>query len=101
DVLERPLGHAVAQDAAAAAVGKDGDGELARGGDLELDLKAVERAAVLNDLHAIDGADGPAEAAPLGIASGGEMSGADLRGQHRRQHGRAEHTPAVPRAIAH
>src|SRR5262249_21946002 len=69
--------------------------------ELELDLEAAERATVLDDPHAVDEADGPAEAAPLGVAGGGEAGGAHLSGQHRLQRGGAEDAPAGPRAITH
>ncbi|HJT59188.1 MAG TPA: hypothetical protein VJ761_21960 [Ktedonobacteraceae bacterium] len=100
-VVERPCGNMIAQHTAATAVGEDGDGEMARGDKLELDLETGEIAAVLDDLLTIEEADGPAEAAPLGVPGSQESGGAHLRDQHRRKLGRAEDAPPVPRPITH
>lgn len=76
------------------------DGEAARGDDLELDLEAGDRAAVLDDLHAIYDANGPAEATPLGEAGGQEAGGANVRSLHRLQRGWAEDAHAASTVIA-
>ena len=78
NVVERPRSHAVTQDAATVAVGQNGDGEALRWDDLEFDLEAVERAAMFDDLHAVENADGPTEATPLGEASGEVVGGPRL-----------------------